>query len=68
MKIRGYIPDVSVNGHHVRTITEQTSTNPRLAGKARGRFIEIVKKLNAPMPGRTAEAAAMTMRGGKADG
>jgi hypothetical protein len=62
------MPDMSVEGHQFRTITEQTSTNPRLAGKARGRFIGFMKKLNFPTPGRTAGAKAMTMCAGKADG
>jgi sulfur dioxygenase len=43
------------------------STSPRLAGKTRGQFAEIMKNLNVPLPGKIGEAISANLRGGKTD-
>jgi glyoxylase-like metal-dependent hydrolase (beta-lactamase superfamily II) len=57
-------PGHDYNGRHVSTIEEERSTNPRLAGVSRERFIEIMNNLNLPMPARMGEAVPANLRGG----
>lgn len=61
-------PGHDYRGRHVSTIAEEKSTNPRLAGQTRDQFIEIMKNLNLPMPGKIGEAVSANLRGGKTDG
>ena len=49
------------------TIAEEKSTNPRLSGKTRDQFIEIMNNLDLPMPGKIGEAVLANLRGGKTD-
>jgi sulfur dioxygenase len=61
-------PGHDYKGRRVSTIAGEKSTNPHLAGKTRDRFIEIMKNLNLPMPGKIGEAVSANLRGGKTDG
>lgn len=60
-------PGHDYKGRRVSTIAEEKSTNPRLAGKTRDQFIEIMKNLDLPMPGKIGEAVLANLRGGKTD-
>lgn len=57
-------PGHDYNGRHVSTIEEERSTNPRLAGVSRERFIEIMNNLDLPKPARMGEAVPANLRGG----
>lgn len=57
-------PGHDYNGRHVSTVEEQRSTNPRLAGVSRERFIEIMNNLDLPQPSRMGEAVPANLRGG----
>lgn len=57
-------PGHDYNGRHVSTIAEERTTNPRLAGVSRERFIEIMGNLNLPTPARMHEAVPANLRGG----
>jgi sulfur dioxygenase len=50
--------------HWVSTIKQERSTNPRLAGKSREQFIEIMKNLNLPKPRLIDEAVPANRRCG----
>lgn len=60
-------PGHDYKGRRVSTIAEEKSTNPRLAGKTRDQFIEIMNNLDLPMPGKIGEAVLANLRGGKTD-
>ena len=57
-------PGHDYKGRHVSTIAEEKATNPRLAGKSRDQFIEIMQHLNLPTPDRMGEAVPANLRGG----
>jgi glyoxylase-like metal-dependent hydrolase (beta-lactamase superfamily II) len=57
-------PGHDYKGRHVSTITEEKATNPRLAGRSRDQFIEIMQHLNLPTPDRMGEAVPANLRGG----
>ena len=61
-------PGHDYRGRRVSTIAEEKSTNPRLAGKTRDQFIEIMNHLDLPMPPRINEAVSANLRGGQTDG
>ena len=61
-------PGHDYQGRRVSTIAEEKSTNPRLAGKTRDQFIEIMNHLDLPMPSRINEAVSANLRGGQTDG
>jgi sulfur dioxygenase len=61
-------PGHDYRGRRVSTIAEEKATNPRLAGKTRNQFIEIMANLDLPMPGNIGEAVSANLRGGNADG
>jgi sulfur dioxygenase len=50
--------------HWVSTIKQERTTNPRLAGKSREQFIEIMNKLNLPKPRLIDEAVPANRRCG----
>lgn len=58
-------PGHDYKGRRVSTIAEEKATNPRLAGKTRDQFIEIMKNLDLPMPGKIDEAVSANLRGGR---
>ena len=51
-------------GRHVSTLAEERETNPRLAGRTRAQFIEMMSTLDLPEPKRMAEAVPANLRGG----
>ena len=51
-------------GRHVSTIGEEKESNPRLVGKTRDQFIEMMRKLDLPEPKKMAEAVPANLRGG----
>jgi sulfur dioxygenase len=51
-------------GRHVSTIAEEKQTNPRLFGKTRDQFIEMMNALDLPEPKKIAEAVPANLRGG----
>lgn len=57
-------PGHDYRGRRVSTIAEERSTNPRLAGVSRERFIEIMGSLDLPTPARMSEAVPANLRGG----
>jgi sulfur dioxygenase len=57
-------PGHDYRGRSVSTIAEEKSTNPRLAGKTREQFIEIMNNLDLPMPGNIGESVSANLRGG----
>lgn len=61
-------PGHDYKGRHVSTIAEEKATNPRLAGKSRDQFIEIMNNLDLPMPGKIREAVSANLRGGDTNG
>jgi glyoxylase-like metal-dependent hydrolase (beta-lactamase superfamily II) len=58
-------PGHDYKGRHVSTIAEERATNPRLAGRSREQFIEIMQHLNLPAPDMIAEAVPANLRGGR---
>jgi len=61
-------PGHDYRGRRVSTIAEEKATNPRLAGKTRNQFIEIMANLDLPMPGKIGEAVSANLLGGNVDG
>lgn len=61
-------PGHDYRGRRVSTIAEERFTNPRLSGKTRSEFIEIMNNLDLPMPGKIGEAVSANLRGGNTDG
>jgi len=61
-------PGHDYSGRRVSTIAEEKATNPRLAGKTRDQFIDIMANLDLPMPGKIGEAVSANLRGGNTDG
>ena len=61
-------PGHDYHGRRVSTIAEEKTTNPRLSGKTRDQFIEIMNNLDLPMPRKIGEAVSANLRGGNADG
>ncbi len=57
-------PGHDYKGRHVSTIAQEKATNPRLAGKSRAQFIEIMQHLNLPVPDKMGEAVPANLRGG----
>ena len=46
------------------TIAEEKETNPRLLGKTRDQFIQMMRTLDLPEPKKMAEAVPANLRGG----
>ena len=61
-------PGHDYKGRRVSTIAEEKATNPRMAGKSREQFIEIMANLDLPMPGKIREAVSANLRGGDTNG
>ena len=61
-------PGHDYRGRRVSTIAEEKFTNPRLSGKTRSQFIEIMNNLDLPMPGKIVEAVSANLRGGNTNG
>lgn len=59
-------PGHDYRGRRVSTIAEEKATNPRLAGKSRDEFIELMRNLHLPQPLRIAEAVPANLLGGSA--
>lgn len=57
-------PGHDYKGRRVSSIAEEKATNPRLAGKSRDQFIQIMANLDLPMPGKIAESVSANLRGG----
>ncbi|HEX4985649.1 MAG TPA: MBL fold metallo-hydrolase [Burkholderiales bacterium] len=57
-------PGHDYRGRRVSTIGEEKATNPRLAGKTREQFIEIMENLDLPQPERIGESVPANLRGG----
>ncbi|HVY08375.1 MAG TPA: MBL fold metallo-hydrolase [Burkholderiales bacterium] len=57
-------PGHDYKGRYVSTIREERLGNPRLAGKSRDEFIEIMQHLELPAPARMHEAVPANLRGG----
>ena len=57
-------PGHDYKGRHVSTIAEEKASNPRLAGKSRSQFIDIMQHLNLPTPDKMGEAVPANLRGG----
>jgi sulfur dioxygenase len=57
-------PGHDYKGRHVSTIGEEKATNPRLAGRSRQEFIQIMGALGLPEPKRIHEAVPANLRGG----
>lgn len=60
-------PGHDYKDRRVSTIAEEKSINPRVAGKSRNQFIEIMNNLDLPMPGKIGEAVSANLRGGNTD-
>jgi len=57
-------PGHDYKGRRVSTIGEEKATNPRLAGRSRQKFIQIMGALGLPEPKRIHEAVPANLRGG----
>ncbi|MDC0832814.1 MBL fold metallo-hydrolase [Geitlerinema sp. CS-897] len=57
-------PGHDYRGHTVSTIGEEKRFNPRLVGRDRAAFIELMENLNLPQPQRIAEALPANVRCG----
>lgn len=53
-------------GRHVSTIAEERETNPRVLGKTRDQFIQMMRTLDLPKPKKMAEAVPANLLGGTA--
>ena len=58
-------PGHDYKGRRVSTIGEEKSTNPRLAGKSRDQFVEIMDNLHLPEPKKIATAVPANLLGGR---
>jgi len=61
-------PGHDYRGHEVSSIGEEKRHNPRLAGKSRAEFIELMGKLGLPRPARIDEAVPANRACGSASG
>ncbi len=61
-------PGHNYEGKRVSSIGQERTTNPRLAGKSREEFIEIMNKLTLPPPRRIGEAVPANLRCGRKEG
>lgn len=59
-------PGHDYKGRTVSTIAEEMAHNPRLAGKSRDQFVEIMNNLNLPEPARIKESVPANLRSGLA--
>jgi len=58
-------PGHDYRGHTVSTIGEEKRLNPRLAGRSRAEFIELMNSLNLPDPKKIAEAVPANQQCGQ---
>ena len=61
-------PGHDYKGRHVSTIAEEKASNPRLSGKNRQQFIDLMSRLDLPMPGKIGEVVSANLRGGNPGG
>jgi len=57
-------PGHDYKGRRVSTIAEERATNPRLAGKTRDQFVDIMMHLNLPEPRKIGVAVPANLQGG----
>lgn len=57
-------PGHDYRGRRVSTIGEEKATNPRLAGKSRAEFVQIMAALDLPEPAQIQVAVPANLRGG----
>jgi len=59
-------PGHDYHGRRVSTIGEEKATNPRLAGKSRAEFVQIMNELHLPEPKQMGTAVPANLQGGTA--
>jgi glyoxylase-like metal-dependent hydrolase (beta-lactamase superfamily II) len=59
-------PGHDYRGRRVSTVGEEKSTNPRLAGKSREEFVELMRALDLPEPRQIGIAVPANLQGGTA--